>query len=448
MAIPKLHNEPGAIELAAQIARGDLSALEATDAAIARIEALDGPINAVVVRDFDRARDAARTADARAADARGVSGPLHGVPMTVKESYNIAGLKTTWGFEHSRDFVADEDAHAVKRMKAAGAIILGKTNVPVALADVQSVNPIYGRTNNPHDLTRVPGGSSGGGAAALAAGMVPLEFGSDIGGSIRTPCHFCGVMGLKPTYGAIPTDGHYFPGAAGAAPVLSMTGPMARTAEDLALALDLTATLPLPRARHLNLKGVRILLLDEHPLALTDAPVADALRGAADAAANAGAIVTHTSPLIPDREAMHKAYVKLLSTAMSTRQPPSAEHPEMGMGEWLRMLDAQADTTRQWQRLFEGFDAILTPVFGTAAFPHTDEPDWHKRSLMMNGAASPFTPQIAWIGQATYPGLPAVSVPVGSDGALPVGIQVITPHWQDHSAIALAGMLHKMMIER
>jgi amidase len=112
------------------------------------------------------------------------------------------------------------------------------------------------------------------------------------------------------------------------------------------------------------------------------------------------------------------------------------------------MLDAQADTTRQWQRLFEGFDAILTPVFGTAAFPHTDEPDWHKRSLMMNGAASPFTPQIAWIGQATYPGLPAVSVPVGSDGALPVGIQVITPHWQDHSAIALAGMLHKMMIER
>lgn len=443
MTVPRLHDEPSALELAGQIAAGELSAAEAVDAAIARIERLDGDINAVVVRDFDRAREAAKAADARR--AQGVAGPLNGVPMTVKESFNIAGLKTTWGFEHARDFVASEDAHVVRKLKEAGAIILGKTNVPIALADLQSVNPIYGRTNNPHDVTRVPGGSSGGGAAALAAGMVPLEFGSDIGGSIRTPCHFCGVIGLKPTYGAIPSDGHFAPGTSGAAPVLSMTGPMARTTEDLALALDLTAAMPLPRSRHADFNGMRILLLDSHPLAEVDAPVAAALRAAADTAANAGAIISSDSALLPDRAAMHPAYVKLMSNAMAVRVPPSEQYPDIGMRGWLGLLDQQADFTRQWQRLFSEFDAIFTPVFGTSAFTHVDEPDWQKRGLMMNGRETSFVPQIAWIGQATYTGLPAVSVPVGRDGNLPVGIQVITPHWQDHSAIAIAGMLHAML---
>ncbi len=443
MAIPRLHNEPSAIELAAQIAGGDLSALEATDAAIGRIEALDGAINAVVVRDFDRAREAAK-----ARDAGNIKGPLHGVPMTVKESYNVAGLKTTWGFDHARDFVADEDAYAVQRLKAAGAVILGKTNVPVALADLQSVNPIYGRTNNPHDLTRVPGGSSGGGAAALAAGMVPLEFGSDIGGSIRTPCHFCGVMGLKPTYGAIPIDGHYFPGAQGAPVQLSVCGPMARSTDDLALALDLTSTIPLPRPRHNSLSGVRILVLDQHPVAAADSATKAALRAAADAAADAGAIISHVSARLPDREAMHKDYVKLLSIALSARQPPDPAHPEIGVKAWMGLLDKQADAARLWARLFDDCDAIFTPVYGTAAFPHMEEQDWFKRSLLIDGKDTPFLTQIAWIGQATYTNLPSVSVPVGSDGHLPIGIQVITPHWQDHSAIALAGMVHKMISGR
>jgi amidase len=444
MPVPRLHNEPSALELAGQIARGELSAVEACDAAIARIEAGDWAINAVVVRDFERARDQAKAADVRRTD--GSAGPLNGVPITVKESFNIAGLTTTWGFEFARDFVAPEDAHVVKQLKRAGAVMLGKTNVPVALADLQSVNPIYGRTSNPHDLTRVPGGSSGGGAAALAAGFVPLEFGSDIGGSIRTPCHFCGVMGLKPTFGAIPSDGHYFPNTQGAASVLSMTGPMARRAEDLALALDLTSTLPLPMARHTSLKGVRILVLDSHPVALAGSAVLAALRGAADAAANAGAQLTDASPLIPEREDMHAAYVKLLTLTMSVRQPPTPEHPELGAREWLGLLDKQAQAIRQWQHLFSEFDAVLTPVFGASAFAHTDEPDWHNRKLPMDGADTPFTTQIAWIGQATYTNLPSVSVPVGSDGHLPIGIQVITPHWQDHSAIAIAGLLHQALV--
>lgn len=442
MAFPKLHNEPTALELAAQIARGELSAVEACEAAIARIEALDGPINAVVVRDFDRARDQARLRDkARAARQ---AGPLNGVPMTVKESYDIAGLKTTWGFEFARDFVADEDAHAVKRLKAAGAVILGKTNVPVALADLQSVNPIYGRTSNPHDPGRVPGGSSGGGAAALAAGMVPLEFGSDIGGSIRTPCHFCGVTGLKPTYGAIPFDGHYFPGAKGAPTVMSMTGPMARSAADLALALDLTSALPLPRARPDGLKGARILLIESHPVADLDGAVAAALRDAADKAADAGAIIEHRYDLLPDLEAMHADYMKLLNVALAVRQPPAEGRDELHARDWLELLDKQANRMREWQALFSEYDAIFAPVFGTTAFPHSDETEWRKRCLTLNGQPSPFHTQIAWIGLATYPGLPSVSVPVGGHGGLPIGIQVIAPHWHDQTAIALSGELARL----
>ena len=439
MAVPRLHNEPCALDLAAQIAAGTLSAVESVDAAIARIEKLDESLNAVVVRDFDRARDAAKQLEKRPK-----KGPLHGVPMTVKESYNVAGLKTTWGFEHARDFVASEDAHHVTKLKAAGAIILGKTNVPVALSDVQSVNPIYGRTMNPHDVSRTCGGSSGGSAAALASGMVPLEFGSDIGGSIRTPAHFCGVMGLKPTFGAIAIDGHYFPRTEGAAGVLSMTGPMAREAKDLALALDLTARFPLPRARHNSFKGVRILVIDDTSTAALDAPIAAALRAATDAAANAGAIVDHRSDLIPDRVAMQAAYIKMLNIAMSGRMPPDGT-PLVTVPDWFELLDKQAVTTRAWEQLLEDYDAIFAPVFGTTAVPHDHEPDMRKRTLMINGRAEPFVPQLSWIAMATYPGMPSVSVPVGGHEGLPIGIQVITPHWQDHSAIALAGLIHDLM---
>src|SRR5260221_2643 len=195
-----LDSSAGALTQA--LAAGKVSAVELPDGAIARIGARDGPINAVVVRDFDRARAAARDADA--ALARGERRPLLGLPMTVKESHNVAGLPTTWGFEPFKDFVAPTDSVGVSRLKAAGAGILGKTNLPTWLADYQSSNPIYRRTRNPYDLTRTPGGSSGGGAAALAAGMIPLEFGSDIGGSIRMPAHFFGGYGHKPSYNPFP----------------------------------------------------------------------------------------------------------------------------------------------------------------------------------------------------------------------------------------------------
>ena len=202
-----------ATELLRMLAQREVSARELTESAIARIEALDHKINAVVVRDFDRARAAADAADV--ALAGGEHRPLLGLPMTVKEEFNVAGLPTTWGIEKFRDWRPDADALAVQRLKAAGAIILGKTNVPAGLSDWQSYNPVYGTTNNPWDLGRSPGGSSGGAAAALAAGFVPLELGSDIGGSLRCPAHFCGVFAHKPSLDLVPKRGARLPRNAG-----------------------------------------------------------------------------------------------------------------------------------------------------------------------------------------------------------------------------------------
>src|SRR5215472_13728873 len=221
-------------DLVTALAKRDISARELLDAAISRIERLDGKINAVVVRDFDRARAAADAADA--ALARGERRPLLGLPMTVKEQFNIVGLPTTWGNPNFRDWRPEADALVVQRLKSAGAVILGKTNVPIRLGDWQSYNEVYGTTNNPWNLDRTPGGSSGGSAAALAAGFVPLEFGSDIGGSLRAPAHFCGVFSHKPSLDLVPQRGAG-PPQTPVGPVrgdLAVIGPMARSAADLA----------------------------------------------------------------------------------------------------------------------------------------------------------------------------------------------------------------------
>ena len=317
--------ERSAIETAAAIARGESSARAEVEAAIARIEARDGAINAVVVRDFDRARAAADQADA--AFAGGERRPLLGVPMTVKEAFNVAGLPTTWGFEQHRNFIAGEDAVAVKRLKAAGAIILGKTNVPVGLADHQSANPVYGRTLNPLDPGRSPGGSSGGSAAAVASGMVPLELGSDIGGSIRVPAAFNGIWGHKPTYGALSADGHNFPGTDGHAPPMAVIGPLARDPDDLALALDLLADLPLPRPQLREPGQWRLLLLARHPFAATAAPVVDAVERVGAAFEAAGATVDRESDLLPDLSAQFGQYMPLLMTALSRGAAAPGQEP-------------------------------------------------------------------------------------------------------------------------
>jgi amidase len=437
--IPKLTNEPGALETAAAVRTGELSPLEAVDAAIARIEALDGPINAVVVRDFDRARDAARALDKDPAADR----PLLGVPMTIKESFNVAGLPTTWGLAEHKDFIAETDSAVVTRLKRAGAIVLGKTNVPPMLSDWQSNNPVYGRTNNPHDLTRSPGGSSGGSAAALAAGMVPAEFGSDIAGSIRVPAHFCGVWGHKPTWGAIDGAGHSFPGTEGHARALGVVGPLARNGADLAALLDLTLERRQERTDK-PLAASRFLVLEEHPLAPTDGGILAAIAAVVAGIEKTGARVDRRSELLPDLAAQHAAYFPMLITAMNPYAPnPRTGQPAL-LSDWYGFLDAQARFRRAWAHLFEAYDFVLAPPFATPAFPHEDRPP-AERTLAIDGQDYPAELGMAWPGLATFPELPATVLPVGQFAGLPVGLQVIGARWRDRDCLAMATRIAELV---
>ena len=278
----------------------------------------------LVVRDFDRAREAAKAADA--ALARGERRPLLGIPMTFKEAFNIAGLPTTWGFPQFKNFVPKEDALIVSRVKSAGAVILGKTNVPLALADFQAYNDIYGTTNNPWDVGRSPGGSSGGSAAALAAGFGPLSFGSDIGGSLRVPAHFCGVFTHKPTIGLVPMRGYSPPpssaiarawrpcrgGSAGAGPPpisrWRWTWSPLRTRSVRGSGIDWRCL----QARHDNLNSFRVFVVDTHPLMPTDSAVRSAIDRLSERLAKAGAKVGHTSALLPNLADSARLYRKLL----------------------------------------------------------------------------------------------------------------------------------------
>src|SRR3990167_4814986 len=312
-------------ELARRIRRRQLSSVELLELSLERISRLGAPISAVVVLDAERARLRARAADE--ALARGESwGPLHGLPMTVKESFNIAGLPTTYGFAAHADNIASSDALTVQRLQAAGAVIFGKTNVPVSLADWQSFNPVYGTTGNPWDTGRTPGGSSGGSAAALAAGFTALELGSDIGASIRNPAHYCGVWGHKPTWGVVPLAGHELTPQVNADHFdIAAVGPLARSAYDLALAMDiLTAPLqvmtpmgrmPLAwRDRGTPPHRLRVAVLFDDAEAEVDASVQGALQALADFLRSRGLAVTEDARPVDSAEA-NDVYTHLLRAA-------------------------------------------------------------------------------------------------------------------------------------
>jgi amidase len=426
-----------------------ISSLELTEALIARIEDRDREINAVVVRDFDRARQAARAADARL--ARGERLPLLGLPMTVKESNQVEGLPSTWGAPAFSGWIAPEDAEAVQRLKAAGAVIVGLTNVPPMLADWQSTNPVYGRTSNPWDPSRSPGGSSGGAAAALSAGMTPLELGSDIGGSIRVPSALCGVFGHKPTYGLVPTRGHTPPGTDGVPVPLAVVGPMARCTADLERALGVLAgpgsdeasgmAFTLAPAPRKALADYRVLVITEHPLTPTDEEIAGAVDNLARRLEALGAAVSRSSDLLPDLSAQHAVYQPLLNIAIS-RGAPGATPPDAHA--CMDLLDAQLAFRRRWAALFEAFDVVITPTFGVTAFPHEDGPETYARTLRVNGSDTPYYAQLGWPAVALLPNLPATALPIGlSRQGLPMGAQVIGGWMQDLATIRFAGLLEQ-----
>ncbi len=465
-------------QLLAALQARETSATELTERSIARIEARDGEVNAVVVRDFARARAAAAAADA--ALARGERRPLLGIPMTVKEAVNVAGLPTTWGIPGTQAVPVREDALVVQRLKAAGAVLLGKTNVPLHLADWQSYNEIHGVTRNPWDFSRTPGGSSGGSAAALAAGFVPLELGTDIGGSLRVPAHCCGVFAHKPSFDLVPMRGVAPPGAlalhTGPRVDFAVVGPMARCAADLSLALDVLAgpdelqatayRLALPLTRHTRLADFRVLVLDTHPLAPTAQEVRAALHTFAERLARAGCKLASSSPLLPDLARVATTFTSLLMSFFgadlpepeyrglqhaAAGLPPGASGPEadqlrglvLSHRDWIHADRVRATLSNQWRQLFREWDVVLCPVLPTPAFAH-DHSDMRSRRLRIDGADLPYDALGLWITLATLSGLPATAMPIGlGESGLPIGVQVIGPHLEDRTTLAFAELAER-----
>jgi amidase len=368
---------------------------------------------------------------------------------------------------------------AVQRLKAAGAIILGKTNVPVALRDWQSYNDVYGTTNNPWDLSRSPGGSSGGSAAALAAGFVPLEFGSDIGGSLRAPAHFCGVFSHKPSLDLVPQRGSG-PPQTPAIPVrgdLAVIGPMARSAADLALELSVAAgpdeltegigyKLALPPPRHDRLADFRVLVIDKHPLCPTAESITTALNRLVDRLAKLEVRVVRENPRLPDLAQTGRIYRELLAAFFIADLPPEtleraatavkdlpADDQSLAAAQlrgltishadWIRKSRIRSGLRARWVALFEDVDVVLCPPMPTVAFPHDHSPQF-ARQLDIDGVKVPYNDQSVWAGIALLSGLPATTMPVSrTEDGLPIGMQIIGNYLDDRTTIAFAGLVER-----
>ena len=448
-----------------------VSAVELLDLHLHRIERYNPALNAIVTFDIEHARQAANAADQ--ARAQGEHGALLGLPVTIKDTIDVRGLPGTAGVERYKDRRPEQDAPLVARVRAAGAVIIGKTNVPPYAGDWQSSNRVYGRTNNPWDLSRSPGGSTGGGAAALAAGLTPLEFGSDIGGSIRIPAAFCGVFGHKPSETAVPRSGH-FPGTPlpNAATVLSVLGPLARNARDLELALDVIVgpevgedtswRLQFPPARHERLSDFRVALLPPLPWLPVDAEILATQDACLSALHRAGCHVEAAAPEgFGDFSNWYELFLKLLFVMMFVGEQ---DHKRRQQADMMRLsgdryLKACADGIMAgasdyiiwhgqreayralWRAFFQEWDVVLSPVNIVPAFPHTDAP-YQQRTLTINGVTVPYSRQSAYAGIATLAGQPATAFPVGmTSTGLPIGLQAIGPYLEDRTPIRFASLV-------
>jgi len=466
-----------AIEIARRIRARKIGAAEALDHFLARVAKYNPKLNAIIWLDAARARARAKAADAALAKGE-VWGPLHGVPMTIKESFNVAGSPTTWGDPKFKDNVTATSAIAVERLERAGAVLFGKTNVPLLLGDWQSYNAIYGTTNNPWDVSRTPGGSSGGSAVALAAGLTGLDAGSDIGGSIRDPAHFCGVFGLKTTYGIVTPKGQSLPSAHAYAD-LSVLGPMARAAEDLDVALDAMAgadeldgvawKVSLPECGAKSLRDFRVAVKLCDPNSDVEAEYVDKLQALADALAKRGAKVKEIEPAIDTRR-LHEVYILLLRAATSARLAPAdierikqsaaktgvaneeyfklmLRGMELSHREWLMLNNERHGLRRAFAAFFADWDILLTPNAASAAWPHDHAGERWTRKIAVDGKAVAVTDQLFWAGYSTVVYLPSTAGPAGfSHAGLPLGYQAIAASGRDKTATAFSRFVEKEIV--
>ena len=467
----------GAGELVRQIATGALSSRDLLEIYLDRIQRLNPSLNAVVTTDIEVARRQADAADAAVRDGRRL-GSLHGLPMTVKDTLETAGMRTTSGAPELAQHIPARDAEAVARSRRAGAVIFGKTNTATYASDAQTSNPVFGTTNNPWAPERSPGGSSGGAAAAIAAGLSGLELASELSGSARLPAHYCGVYALRPTHGLIPTRGN-IPRAPGSLRSNDMVtlAPIARTAQDLELALDALAgptdgeavawqlRLPPPRAGRLSDYRIGVWLDD--PACPVDRQVADVLSGVSDALAAAGARVGEVRPL--DLDAHNRLYSQLLYGAISLGGPDPVHEQNCSRAadlvaddvsasaamlrgltqrhrSWLRADEQRARVRAGWAEFFADYDVLLCPVSPVAAIEHDHRPDVMARTVTVNGEQRSYWDQIGWTSLATAGALPAAAAPAGfTSTGLPVGIQIIGPHLQDRTVCDLAERLSRLV---
>jgi amidase len=467
------HAFASATGLAREIRERRVGCLELLDFFLVRAERYNRALNAVIAWQVEAARERARAADAALAKGE-IWGSLHGVPMTVKESFNLAGLPTTFGNPAWRDNIPATNAVVVDRLVEAGAIIYGKTNVPFMLMDSQSYNDIYGTTNNPWDLACGPGGSSGGEAAALAAGLSVLGAGSDIAGSLRNPAHYCGVYGHKPSWGLIPSRGHA--AAPNVTPTdISVVGPMARHAEDLDLALRVLAgpdtlqrvawrvELPPPRGRRLS--EYRVAVWVDSPLCDIDSAVRLRFDAAVGAIKRAGAVVDEGAHPPFEDAAHHKLFMTLLRAATASRlddtafaamqevastigpddmsfRATAARGATIGHRAWGLANEARNKLRYAWQEFFQRYDVLLTPVAATGAFPHDHGLDRDQRLIPVNNRMVPYGDQRFWPGVASLCYLPATAAPIGlTERGLPVGLQIIGAEGEDPTTIEFGRLL-------
>lgn len=464
-----------ALEAADAIRKRRISSAELTQHMFDRIERHNSSINAVVTLMHEEAMRQATRADlALSLDKNW--GPLHGVPITIKDTYEVRGVRTTAGSQYYSTYHPEHDAEVVSRLRRAGAVIIGKTNTPEMAGDVQTYNDVFGQTNNPWNVARTSGGSTGGGAAAVAAGLSYLSIGSDIGGSIRTPSNFCGVYGHKPTLNLVSLRGH-IPPPVEARPVpaatLPVAGPLARSPEDLKMALEIIGgpagdsaeayRWSLPPARKARLSDYKIGYVLDDPNCPVTPETGAQLQRAIEALSAAGARVTEGWPEGVDPKKSFETYFYLLMAAVggglpmgreeyfrkaARTEPPSLmtlrarawtdTHEKFKEMERLRMLERQ-----NWRNYFREFDAFLLPVTFTPAFAH-DHSNMDLRILETSVGTRSYLDLFFYVSFATLAGLPATSAPVGlTEEGLPVGIQIVGPYLEDATPLDIASHLAK-----